>query len=632
MNKALLAALASVALVGASCSVQDFSTVVMDKPTITASLPDAVAVISDANGYLSTADTLGKFSFRYGVLSENRYDFDSYPLYPRATFLTTDGSLLPSDKHVTNVGFVPCSAGTTYSLYYSVLNYANVYFYDASYNFMTNYSALSSGASFSTPANTAYLKFEFRYVNTDDLPFGFDVSSMNVDLRLGTSAYDGYQPFAYGVSVDVPFLSAPRSFALPLDANQKPNGQFTYNGYLNDGAQWVFKYGYHYVDAAHPRTTQTCIGMTFVSEEQRSVFLERFTDLALPGREYSNCSYVDYELSAVDATDGHCGIYLYFRPVFPSNTLLESYMSFNTGSYDDGYTDGYDYGYMVGYQAQTYEIVKGIEEVSLSYIVGSGDDEEVRNVTRTNGEAFELLRNNCINGLLQLDAIYDELIPSSELDAHRLVLLLSYSDAKTVDAAPLYIDYKQLADPIPFAQQTELRVYTPVNLPIQRWNAFSGYLDVGYQGQLGNYPNLSYDERFRSYTRISVTYPTRNVGGALLYLGILSDYTRGYTDGVTSRDGEVEDLTERILGLEEDLSQYRGKTYQQIYDAGFQAGLDEENQGARTFNSLFGNILSAPLTILNGVSDISFFGMPILTAILSLLMVAFALFLFKRFK
>lgn len=591
MNKALLVALASVALVGASCSVQDFAPVVLDKPMISASF-DLEAPKAEITTMDELEDYYGKYSFRYGYLSENRYDSNSFPLYPRATFLTTDGSFMPSDKHVTNVGFIPAIANTTYSLYYSVLNYANVYFYDASYTFLTFNNAISNGSSFSTPANTAFLKFEFRYVDTRDLPFGFDVSSLNVDLRLGTGTYNGYQPYAVGMSYETP-LSGARTAAYGFDAYGDIQSRLVYT----DSAYPELRDFELYFDSLH----------WMLDNDTYEAFNVSLSE-ALADATMRNIDGFDYDRDGM------------YEVMWTVENPYDAYLEFEIGSpLPDRYKD---------------TMIDGLE--SLYYKLDDGTTTATGYLTPSSA-LFDALDGLLINGLLDVQGFKDWLIDRQSVTFSGGVSMnLNFNYGligKELGAAPVYVDNRSYASTNDLALMPVVSASAVINLG-NHWVCFSLDLNTTYAGNATSYNGEFAMVGDKTYYRdLSIFTPRNQSANELRYVGVLSSYARGYADGVASRDGEVDDLTERILSLEEDLTQYQGKSYQQIYDLGKQAGMNlATNAGAATFNSLFGNILTAPLTILNGLMPMEFFGMPILTAILSLLMVAMALFLFKRFK
>lgn len=292
---------------------------------------------------------------------------------------------------------------------------------------------------------------------------------------------------------------------------------------------------------------------------------------------------------------------------------------------NDNYHLGYDDGRSDG---PLPVLLQGVSSIEWSLYPDQGD-------SSSGSVVISDILNLFSSGLLDVQAFRSFCVGNST-GQFDFTFVYSSGNEKNILTAPVYVDVtststSDVGSPL-----------IPIVTAVKR-NSGSALSDVvfttffygSYSGNIIRYVNAESQNQERLdkvFNRLEISLPSNQSFVSLNYIGILDGYAQGYVDGVAASGAEIDDLTNRILELEQNLSQYQGKSYQVIYNLGYQAGLDAESQGAATFNSLFGNILSAPLTILNGLTDISFFGMPILTAILSLLMVAMALFLFKRFK
>lgn len=576
MKKALFAALASVVMLGASCSVQDFAPVVLDKPTITASLSDA------PQAEITTIDELedlyGKYSFRYGYLSDNLFD-GSWSL----GYINNSGAFVSSSgaRWVSSAIYCRGSNITT-----NFPSWDNCFAYREDGTYIGTCSYSSSGGYWYIDSSNAYF-VRFQTAPT----FSLLNAPTHVMVNKGHVA-KVYAPYALGMSYETP-LSGARSATYFLDANGDINDRLVYSD--NDAYPELRNFEVYFNNLHWMLDDNTY--------EAFSVSLSE----ALANATMRNIDGFDYD------RDG------WYDVMWTVENPYDAYLEFEVGSpLPEKYKD---------------TMLDGLE--SLYYSLSDGTTTKTGYLTPSS-TFYDAMDGLLPNGLLDIQGFKSWLINRQDVSFSggvEMQLDFDYGlNGKELGAAPVYVDNKSYAATDDMALMPMVSAMAAINLG-NRWTCFQLNLNSTYAGYATGYSNAYSTINDETYYReLHIFTPRNQSANELRYVGVLSSYARGYADGVASRDGEVDDLTEQILGLQEDLEQYQGKSYEQIYNIGYQAALNSDVSGAATFNSLFGNILTAPLTILNGLTDISFFGMPILTAILSLLMVAMALFLFKRFK
>lgn len=596
MNKALFAALASVALLGASCSVQDFTPVVLSKPTITASF-DFDAPKAEITTMDELEDYYGKYSFRYGYLSDNRCNFDAFNIQTGtgAYFVKrVDNDLSIRISGSWNGVYFPCDlvANREYSLRFSCNQpFVNVAITlsndDNEYGYQSISTVTDGTYYYSTFTPNGAKKYLRIWLNAD-----VDYVIGGVMVSEGGSSKP-YQPYGIGMTYETP-LSGARSAMYTLDGNGDINSRLVYTDNLAYPELRDFMV---YFDSMH----------WMLDNDTYEAFNVSLSE-ALSDATMRNIDGFDYD------RDGTYDL------MWTVENPYDAYLEFEIGSpLPDRYKD---------------TMLDGLE--SLYYKLDDGTTTATGYLSPSS-LLFDAMDGLLINGLLDVQGFKDWLIDRQSVTFSGGVsmnLNFNYGlNGKELGAAPVYVDNRSYASTTDLALMPEVSASAVINLG-HHWVCFSLDLNTTYAGNATSYNGEYATIGDKTYYRdLSIFTPRNQSANELRYVGVLSSYARGYADGVASRDGEVDDLTERILSLEEDLTQYQGKSYQQIYDLGKQAGMNlATNAGAATFNSLFGNILTAPLTILNGLMPMEFFGMPILTAILSLLMVALALWLFKRFK
>lgn len=568
--------LASCALLGASCSasVRDFVPPVLDS----AQALVAIDSLERAIDVVNVPDYYGKYSFRYGYLSNNLFD-SSQMLFV--------GGNADTNSSLCSTGFQTyLSAGT-----YCVSGESGDYRFAVNVNSYRTNNKMSAdifgtgwmvgGTSYSFTLSTpGYLALQFDFAVTNVRVANFYTYMVNQ----GANAL-AFQPYAYGFSYDTPITGA-GSRTIAFDSNGDPITSLIYEDsnfrLYTDSIRWNF-------------------------EGQQSVG-EGFIELLEYAADHGTFQNFDWEPN----TEGWHEI-----GIGASDWSLPAYAEINVTKYS---SSAFEYGIFQNLQRIEWAVYPDLESAASD-----------SSIIYPNVGFFNDMLDYYSNGLLDTYGFASYCSPgwSGYFECR-----FYYDPLMNLNASPVYVDVHangSISDTslMPSVLCTKLNGGS-----IRPDTLFDVQFSGRYAGMASEYvnPYSSTDRTNVNFNRLSYFIPENRNFVDLAYIGILTPYANGYADGVASTEGEIDDLTQRILDLEDDISQYEGLTYEQIYNRGLQAGLNDSNGGVRTFNALFSNILVSPLTILNGLADISFFGMPILTAILSLLMVAMALWLFKRFK
>lgn len=579
MKKALFAALASVAFLGASCSVQDFSTVVMDKPTITASFPDAPKA---AIGEQDLTKYYGKYSFRYGYLSSNLVNYDLF--VPGYEMNGATGQIIPNSySYRSTEAYTPCKPNTTYSKSYTTGSYGdsfNVYCYDSSFNHISRVATYSD-ATFVTPSNAAYFRFEAV------------VGAFKFMLNEGSTLLP-YQDFAYGFSFDTPVTGA-GSCVMDMYWN---NGEFLPRS---------FHLAYNYNDECILYTESYKFDFGGNSDLQQR-FLAEWNGAFASGINRG------FDVFDTDYDDDYL-------------VLVPYVLDYSQGAFCEFYIhDRYEAGFEDASNLLYGGIFKDARYVTLTYTKTGGAFASVDYDGFT--EAFAAFRPYMYNGLLGVNEwLYNDrggtLLPDWD-GSSDVGLIIQYTGEVSVTASPLYVDVQVFTDA---PASGSCSTFTP--RLANGTTPMSLTFDRSFKGLVTDY--YSYDSRYNVFKGYSFSFPAQAPVCQTNYVGVLSNYAAGYLDGVNSRNAEIADLSQRIIDLQSDLSGYDGMTYDQIYELGRQAGLNAGNAANSMMSGLFGAILSVPLSIFGGLGEFSVLGVSVMSLIISLLVVAVAVMVLKRF-